>query len=62
MGLAQISLVVVHQPVLTGPIEDQLGPATGPTISLNWSSIQKNTMLHSDQQGFRNPCVYTGKG
>ena len=41
MGLAQISLVAVHQPVLTGPIEDQLGPATGPTISLNWSSIQK---------------------
>ena len=41
MGLVHISPVVVHQPVLTGPITDWLGPvATGPSISLNWSSIQ----------------------
>ena len=47
MGPVQISPVVVHQLVLTSPIEDQLEPvATGPTIGMNWSSIQNNTMLH----------------
>ena len=39
MGLVHVSPVEVHQPVLTGPIEDWLAPvAAGPNISLNWFS------------------------
>ena len=46
MGLVHISLVAVHQPVLTGPIEDQLGPVVvGSNISELVFQYKKYSML-----------------
>ena len=46
LGLVHLSPVVVHQPISTSPIKDQLGPvAVSPGIGLNWSYNTKSTLL-----------------
>ena len=53
MGLVHVSPVEAHQPVLTGPIEDWLGPvATGPNISLNWFSSRNCTVSIVMERGW----------